>query len=95
MQLYKYLKNGLITVLKSEFEPIHEKLNGLEKNIIETRKEACKNFLVRCFEEIENGKELDDVILERVYETFAVYDGLGGNGYLHSRYEKLKKEGKL
>lgn len=95
IQLIKYSKTMLKSALKEEFEPIKSDINCLKNDLKQTRLESNKNFLVKCFDDLENGKYLSETTIERIHESFEDYEKIGGNGYIHSRYEKLKGEGKL
>ena len=88
---------AIITAVKKaiskSFEPINKKIDTVDMN-------ATKNFLVRCIADIDkNG--IDDVTKVRFYEQYEHYikpkkeGGLGGNSYIKSEVERLKKEGKL
>ena len=79
--------------ISKSFEPINKKIDIVDMN-------ATKNFLVRCIADIDkNG--IDDVTKVRFYEQYEHYikpkneGGLGGNSYIKSEVERLKKEGKL
>lgn len=84
----KWLQNGL--------EPTNKKIDELKANIVEVDASTCKNFLVRVMADIEQGNPIDEIEKERFYETYAHYcDDLHLNTYIHDKYEKLKKAGKL
>ncbi len=87
--LFKYLKNWLKDMLKEEFVEMRADINEIGVS-------NCKNFLVSCFAKIEKGDQLDETELERFYEEYDVYTNkYHKNSYIHSKYEKLMKEGKL
>ena len=84
----EWLQNGL--------EPTNTKIDELKANIVEVDASTCKNFLVRVMADIEQGNPIDEIEKERFYETYAHYsDDLHLNTYIHDKYEKLKKAGKL
>ena len=69
------------------FKPINNKIDNVDMN-------ATKNFLVRCIADMERH-EIDQVTKMRFYEQFEHYQKIGGNSYIMSEVERLKKEGKL
>lgn len=98
----KPVKSALNEEIKEELKPImdnqnktNNKLDNLDKKIDEVDINRCKDFLVSFFSKVEKGEEIDDVELEHFYCVYEVYVSKGGNSYIHSKYEKLKKEGKL
>lgn len=83
--LKKWLKN----MLKDEFESLREEVTSIGIS-------NCKNFLVSCMAKVESGQELDETELERFYEEYDEYTiKWKQNSYIHAKFEKLKKEGKL
>lgn len=98
----KPVQSALNEEIKEELKPIidnqnktNEKLDVLNKKINEVDINRCKDFLVSFFSKVEKGEEIDEVELEHFYCVYEVYINKGGNSYIHSKYEKLKKEGKL
>lgn len=81
--------------LESGLKPLNDKLDGLVDNVKNVELGGCKNYIVRCLAEMEEGKDLDEVNKERFAENYARYRKLGGNGYIKARVDKMQKEGKL
>ena len=82
--------------LQAGLAPTNKKIDELKDNIAEVDASTCKNFLVRVMADIEQGEQIDEIEKERFYETYKHYsDDLGLNTYIHDKYEKLKKAGKL
>lgn len=82
--------------LHAGLEPTNKKIDELNANIAEVDASQCKNFLVRFLADVEQGNPIDEIEKERFYETYAHYsDDLHLNTYIHDKYEKLKKDGKL
>lgn len=82
--------------LHAGLEPTNKKIDDLKANIVEVDASQCKNFLVRFMADAEQGNPIDEIEKERFYETYAHYcDDLHLNTYIHDKYEKLKKAGKL
>lgn len=83
----KWLERGL--------EPINKKLDELDKKVETSELSDCKNYLVSFLSDIKKGNDITEVEFERFHETYQRYTALGGNSYIHTEVEKLKKEGKL
>ena len=82
--------------LQAGLEPTNKKIDELKANISDVDASMCKNFLVRVMSDLEQGNPIDEVEKERFYETYKHYsDDLHLNTYIHDKYEKLKKDGKL
>lgn len=71
------------------------KKKDLDEKIDEVQMDNCKNYLVQAIAKLEAGGKLSPVEIERFYENYDTYTKLGGNSYIHSETEKLKKEGLL
>lgn len=67
----------------------------LIKEIDEVKGDNCKNFLVQTISKVQSGVPLSAVEKERFWENYDTYTKLGGNSYIHTETEKLKKEGLL
>jgi len=94
--LLAYLKKGLRNALKEDFDSIKDELSILRKDINEIGISDCKNFLINCYAKIEKGQELDETEKERYSECYDLYTNkYHKNSYIHSKHEKLVKEGKL
>ncbi len=93
----------LITVLKRLISkiltPIDKKIENLQelsttgRNKIEI--ELIKMNLVNFINDIEQGINKSPIQKQNAYELYDRYKTLGGNSYIHDRWEKLMKEGKL
>ena len=93
--LKKMIAESIGDVVKAEIKPLNEKVDRIEEKIDSVDLEATKNFLVARFEEISRGREIDETMRQRIYEMMNHYEKLGGNSYIHARFEQLKKENKL
>lgn len=82
-------------IMHEQLKPTNDKLDALADSIDEVDMANCKNFLVQAISELENGGKLDKVAQERFWENYDHYTSLGGNSYIHTAVEKLKKENKL
>ena len=94
---------GIITFTKTFIskilKPIDQKIDNLEKvattgrNNIEL--ELIKIILVNFINDIENGIYKSQIQKKNAYELYDRYKALGGNSYIHDRWEKLTMEKKL
>lgn len=82
-----YLKNVLTKSINNTLKPINDKIDGLEMS-------STKTDLVNFMSMVEHGQVSTEQI-ENAYQLFERYEKLGGNGFIHSKWERLKKEGKI
>ena len=100
-----YLKKGTIKglskVIDNQLEPIKTEIKAVKKEVSEVKDETSKNNLSSIKTDLINLMELADkktISAEqkiRSYELYDYYCQHGGNSYVHDKWEKLKKEGKL
>lgn len=91
------LKKWMGKLFDDKLAPINNKLEDLDERVGRVDSQQTKNYLVRCINDIENGT-ISESELERFWEQYNYYsddNGLKQNGYIKSKVEKLKKEGKL
>lgn len=93
--LYKPLKEGFHKALKSELDPIKQKLDELEQRMDIANRERAKNFVIRFLADMEQGEPIDQDELHCFWDNYQIYQSLGGNTYVHDKVEKLRKVGKL
>ena len=75
-------------ILKKTFEPINKKIDNIDLG-------QARNYLVDFLADIENGEKKDECQIERAYELYDHYTkDLGGNSYIHSKWEKIMRERK-
>ena len=67
----------------------------VEKLLLPLSLDNAKNYLVPFLSKVERGEPCDEIELERFHEEYQFYTDHGGNSYIRSRVEKLKKAGKL
>ena len=70
------------------------KKEDLEKEINKVQLDNCKNYLVQQIS-ASDRRELSQAEKERYWENYDNYIKLGGNSYIHSETERLKKENKI
>lgn len=93
--LGKMAKNGLHQALKSELQPISDKLEKLEQKHDLSDREHAKNYIVRFLADVEQGQPIDQDELHCFWDNYEIYKSMGGNSYIHDKVEKLRKQGKL
>ena len=89
------LKDWIADLLKDRFDSTDKKIDDLSDKISEVDIESCKNFLVRVLGDVELGREMDEVVMQRFYEQYQHYIDNGGNTYIKHKVEKLEAEHKL
>lgn len=94
-KLIRDLSDAISSVVKQEMKPLEAKLDVLTNKLDDVDINSSKNFLVARFGEIERGEVLDEITRQRVYEEYEHYMELGGNSYIHSRFDELKRKGCL
>lgn len=75
-------------ILKKMFEPINKKIDNIDLG-------QARNYLVDFLADIEAGVKKDECQIERAYELYDHYTkDLGGNSYIHAKWEKIMMKGK-
>ena len=95
----KVLKNQIIKNIEPLNKELKNEILATREDIKEVKTEVkkmdiaqCQNFLVRCFNDLENGLELDETIKERMGECYDHYtQDLKQNSYIHKKWDKLMK----
>ena len=95
MAVYKYWCELLGKQIEESMRPLEQKVDMIAKNMNDMDLNRCKDFLARFISDLEQGQAVSDIELERFHETYAHYQKIGGNSYIHDKVEKLKKQGKL
>lgn len=78
-----------------QLAPINTKLEKLDEKATVADKNRAMDFIVRFLADVEQGAPIDEEEKKRFWENYDLYTSLGGNSYIHSKVEKLEKEGKL
>ncbi len=94
---------GLIAFLKSFvskiLKPIDQKIDKLQEVSTKSRNnielELIKIILVNFINDIEHGTNKSQIQKQNAYELYDRYQALGGNSYVHDKWDNLIKEGKL
>ena len=92
LTLIKYAKNGLKSALKDEFEPIKKELSNLDIKVTQNTLNQDKNFLTKCFDDLDRGVPLSETTKERIFECMKDYKTNGGNSYIEHRFNTLKSK---
>ena len=71
--IVRSLKNWLESTLTEKFNAIDLRLDELSSRLDDVSMEECKNFLVSAIVDIESGREIDSVELQRFWELFDFY----------------------
>lgn len=95
LTILKYAKKGLKSALNDEFQPIKDELGNLDKKLTLNTLNQDKNFLTKCFDDIDGGIPLSETTKERIFECMKDYKSNGGNSYIEHRFNTLKKSGLL
>ena len=86
---------SMINEQNKKISSIQDSLNDTKSHMVELALISQKNFLTRCFNDLENNVGLSDVIIERIADSYKLYIESGGNGYIKAEFEKLKEQGKI
>lgn len=93
-----YLKKGMIKglskVINSQLEPIKVEIKELKEETSKNNLSSIKTDLINLME-FADKKIISTEQKIRSYELYDYYCLHGGNSYVHDKWEKLKKEGKL
>lgn len=85
---------GLTTFANVMINKQNVKKSDLINAINKVQLDNCKNYLVQQISAADR-RPLTNAEKERYWENYDTYIALGGNSYIHSETERLKKEGKL
>ena len=84
---FKTIKDTLVKTIDKTLKPINSKIDNLELSSIKT---DLVNFMSSAEREQVSREQI-----QNAYDLFDRYHKLGGNSYIHDKWEKLKKEGKI
>ncbi len=95
VSILTFSKKFIAKILK----PINDKIDHLETSSTNGRNnielQLIKMILVNFVNDIDQGIHKSPIQKQNAYELFDRYTSLGGNSYIHDRWEKLIKEGKI
>lgn len=81
--------------LSASLEPIAKKLDSIDGRLNDFDQDRCKDYLVQFIGRIDRGYAPSETELERFYENYDRYTGLGGNSYVKTEVQRLSAAGKL
>ena len=93
--LKKSIKAWLDSALKDRFSALEQTQDKILKRLDTVDIENCKNYLVTFLAEVQRGEMKDETEMQRFWEEFEHYRGLGGNSYIKNKVEELKGQRKL
>lgn len=83
--------SSIVTIITNKK---NAKKEDLENQMNKIQLDNCENFLVQEIGATER-RELTHAEKERYWKNYDKYIALGGNSYIHSETDRLKKEGKI
>lgn len=93
-----YLKKGTIKglskVIDNQLEPIKADIQTLKEETSKNNLSSIKTDLINLME-LADKKEISQEQKIRSYELYDYYCQHGGNSYVHDKWERLRKEGKI
>mgnify|MGYP000973551442 CR=1 FL=1 len=92
ISLFKYAKNGLKGMLKSEFQVVNDQIADIKEDVSEIREIGHNNA--------RNGKRNEILLMintqpekvDEIERSYEDYKALGGNGYIDSLIEAWREE---
>lgn len=102
-----FFKKRIIEIVNSVMKPYQEELtntlnninksiNNMNETIGELGINDCKNFLTIELARIEAGEEISIEEKQWIHHNYQRYTGVyNQNSYVHDKFEKLRKEGKI
>lgn len=89
-------------IMKESFDEIKKDISEVKSSVEEVSQrqrkadlENCKNYLITYIAEIKRGEQKDEIERQRFYEEYSYYTANGGNSYVRSDFEELKKKGRI
>ena len=103
--LIKTIKSPIDKKLQSALEPVNKKIDNLNNKLDDIEKkhmkklnnlelDSIRNDLVNYMSLAEEGFITPKTKID-MYELYDAYCKMGGNSYVHDKWEKLKEEGKI
>lgn len=90
------IKESISKLLDDRFDSIEERLDSLDKKITENDAQQCKNYIIRCLSDIENGNEMSPSEEEHFWKQYDHYTlDLKLNTYIKKRVARLEAKGLL
>lgn len=87
----KPIDNVMDKKFQEALKPVTNKLDDIEKRIDKLDIHQCRSYLVDYLSDKEAGIDKNDIQTKRAYELYDHYCELGGNSYIHDKWEKIMK----
>ncbi len=88
------LKKTVSKVIANEIKPIKTDIEDIKENHKNDKLDRLKTDLVN-FMSLAEKEDISTEQKINAHELYDAYCGLGGNSYIHDKWENLKKEGKI
>ena len=92
--LIKEIKNPIDKKLEKVLEPVKKEIADFKEEYKKSELDSAETDLVNFMYFVEKNMASPEQI-QNGYKLFDKYSKLGGNSYVHSKWEKLRKEGKI
>ena len=89
-----YLKKAIVSALNKQLDTIKKQIEEVKKETTKNNLSSIKTDLINLMELAER-QTISSEQKMRSYELYDYYCVHGGNSYVHDKWEKLKKEGKI
>lgn len=89
-----YLKKAIIDALDKLLQPIKKEIKEVKEETAKNNLSSIKTDLINLME-LADRKEISAEQKMRSYELYDYYGQHGGNSYVHDKWERLRKEGKI
>ena len=89
-----YLKKAVIDALDKLLQPIKKEIKEVKEETTKNNLSSIKTDLINLME-LADRKEISAEQKMRSYELYDYYGQHGGNSYVHDKWERLRKEGKI
>ena len=89
-----YLKKAIIDALDKLLQPIKKEIKEVKEETTKNNLSSIKTDLINLME-LADRKEISAEQKMRSYELYDYYGQHGGNSYVHDKWERLRKEGKI
>ena len=91
--LHMTLKKWLKKIMDEQTKTIDKKIDELNSRLDSIDLETTKNYLVQFISEVKRGETINDTERQRFYEQYEHYLASGGNTYIKTEVEDLRKKG--
>lgn len=89
-----YLKKAIVSALDNQLGPIKKEIEDVKIETAKNNLSSIKTDLINLME-LANRETISPEQKIRSHELYDYYCRHGGNSYVHDKWERLKKEGKI